>query len=299
MSTGRLDELVTEGRREGIDYDSSSTLELVEEMNREEATVAAAVRSASRQIAAVVDEVVDRMRRGGRLVYVGAGTSGRLAALDAVECESTFSTAPGQVTALLAGADLGSPLEQEAAEDDAEAGAGAVETAGVTAEDVVVGITASGRTPYVIGALRAASAADALTACVVSTPNSEAAAVSDHEILVVVGPEFVSGSTRLKAGTAQKLVLNTISTVAMIRLGKTFGDLMIDVAATNEKLRARARRVVELATGAGSAEVDDALEAAGGDARVAVLSLLAGLDADEARRRLAASGGNIRQALEP
>jgi N-acetylmuramic acid 6-phosphate etherase len=294
----RLDELVTEARNAlADDYDVRSTDELVALMNREDATVPVVVGQAGRAIATAIDAIVERLARGGRLVYVGAGSSGRIAALDAAECESTFSTDPGQVVALLAGAALPPGPEQEAAEDDAAAGAADVEALGIAAVDAVVGISASGRTPYVLGAMRAAVESGALTACLVSVPTSELAELVEHEISVVVGPEFVAGSTRLKAGTAQKLVLNTISTVSMIRLGKTFGDLMVDVNATNEKLRARARRIVRLATGASDDQVDRALAAADGSAKVAIVSLLAPVDAATARSRLAAASGNIRSAL--
>ena len=201
------------------------------------------------------------------------------------------------MTAIVAGAGLETAAERDAAEDDAEAGARDLSAAAVAAGDVVLGISASGRTPYVIGAVEAAAAAGALTGAVVSAPDSPLAAIVDHEIAVIVGPEFVAGSTRLKAGTAQKLVLNTISTVSMVRLGKTFGNLMVDVRATNDKLRARVRRIVELATGASPDEVEAALEAAGGEAKVAIVSLLAEVDADTARSRLDAADGRIRAAL--
>ena len=295
---GHLDDLVTEGRPSPPkDYESLSTAELVELMNREDAAVPAAVGAIARELADVVDAVVTKLRGGGRLVYVGAGTSGALAAMDANECESTFSTAPGQVVALVAGARFGTGPERDGAEDDARAGSDAIRSIEVSARDTVIGISASGRTPYVIGALETAVAAAALTACVVSVPNSELARICEHELAVVVGPEFVAGSTRLKAGTAQKLVLNTISTLSMIRLGKTYGDLMVDVAATNEKLRARARRAVQLATGASDDEVDGALAAAHGSAKVAIVSLLAGIDAGSARERLERAAGNVREAL--
>ena len=245
-----LDKLVTESRlSRDADYDELSTRELLELVNREDAIVPAAVAAAGDELAAAIEAIVGKLRRGGRLVYVGAGTSGRLAALDAEECESTFSTEPGQVTAIVAGASLGSAAERDAAEDDAEAGADAVRALGTARDDAVVGVSASGRTPFVVGALEAAADAGALTVCVVSVPDSQLARVAVHEVSVVVGPEVVAGSTRLKAGTAQKLVLNSISTLSMIRLGKTYGDLMVDVASTNEKLRARARRAVSLATG--------------------------------------------------
>jgi len=296
--SGYLDGLVTEGRPSPAkEYESLSTLELVELMNREDATVPAVVGAIADKLADLVDAVVEKLRRGGRLIYVGAGTSGALAAADAAECESTFSTRPGQVGALVAGAGLGSGSARDAAEDDARAGTEAIRSAQVSAGDAVVGVSASGRTPYAIGALEAAAAAGALTVCIVSVPDSKLARICEHELAVVVGPEFVAGSTRLKAGTAQKLVLNTISTLSMIRLGKTYGDLMVDVAATNEKLRARARRAVQLATGASDDEVDGALAAAGGSAKIAIVSLLAGIDADAASERLEQAKGNVREAL--
>ena len=292
-----LEKLVTEGRlTQDADYDELSTRELLDLVNREDAIVPAAVAAAGDELAAAIDAIVAKLRSGGRLVYVGAGTSGRLAALDAEECESTFSTAPGQVTAIVAGASLGSAAERDAAEDDGEAGANAVRAL-VSSRDAVVGVSASGRTPFVVGAIEAAATAGALTVCVVSVPDSELARIAEHEVAVVVGPEMVAGSTRLKAGTAQKLVLNSISTLSMIRLGKTYGDLMVDVASTNEKLRARARRAVGLATGAGDDAVDAALVAAGGDAKVAIVSLLGDLDAETARAQLERAGGNVRRAL--
>ena len=293
-----LDELVTETpNAAAADLDLRSTRELVELMNAEDATVPSTVLAAATEIGEAIDAIVARLQAGGRLVYVGAGTSGRLAALDAAECESTFSTPPGQVVALVAGEASSSPAEQDAAEDDADAGAAAVAALGVSPVDAVVGVSASGRTPYVLGALAAAGEAGALTACVVSAEGSELGAAVQHEIAVVVGSEILAGSTRLKAGTAQKLVLNTISTVSMIRLGRTFGNLMVDVSATNEKLRARARRVVRLATGAPDDEVDAALAAADGSAKVAVVSILAGVDARTAQARLAEAGGHVREAL--
>jgi N-acetylmuramic acid 6-phosphate etherase len=293
------DALVTEaGGDPDAGYERRDTVELVELMNVADATVAGAVAAASSEIAAAIDAIVDRMRAGGRLVYVGAGSSGRIAALDASECEATFSTAPGAVVALVAGGETAPPLEQAAAEDDRDRGAAEILALRLSAVDSVVGVSASGATPYVLGALDAATRAGALTACVASTPHSELGAIVDHEIAVVVGPEFLAGSTRLKAGTAQKLVLNTISTISMIRLGKTYGNLMVDVAAANEKLQDRVRRIVAAASGASADEVDDALAAADGDARVAIVSLLAGIDADTARARLDESGRSIAHALE-
>ena len=298
MAQTDQDDLITEARGASADIDLLSSQELVELMNDEDESVAPAVRAASVQIADAIDAIVDRLESGGRLLYVGAGSSGAIAALDASECETTFALPPGRVAAIVAGAGLASAAERDAAEDDAEAGARDVSAAGVTADDVVLGISASGRTPYVIGAVEAAAAAGALTGAVVSAPDSPLSALVDHEIAVIVGPEFLAGSTRLKSGTAQKLVLNTISTVSMVRTGKTFGNLMVDVRATNDKLRARVRRIVELATGAPSDDVEAALEAAGGEAKVAIVSLLAEVDVDTARSRLAAADGRIRVALD-
>jgi N-acetylmuramic acid 6-phosphate etherase len=266
-------------------------------INREDATVAGAVADAAGALAGAIDGIVERLRGGGRLIYVGAGSSGRLAAIDAAECGPTFAAEDGQVVALVAGGITALATAQEAAEDDAEAGARELAAAGVRADDAVVVLSASGRTPYILGAAREAARAGALTVGVACVRGSEVAALVDHEIAVVVGPEVLTGSTRMKAGTAQKLVLNTISTVAFTRLGKTFGNLMVDVVATNEKLRARARRAVGLATGASAAEADAALEAAGGEVKVAIVSLLAGLEADAARTRLADAGGVVRRAL--
>ncbi|SRR5712691_2016481 len=282
------DEPVTEARgAEAADLDLRTTLELVELMNREDAAVPAAVAAARSDVAAVVDETVERLGRGGRLVLVGAGTSGRLAEAEAAECRATFSSEA--VLAVVASADAG--------EDDEGAGADLV--ARLVADDVVVLVSASGGTPFVLGAARAAAAARAFTACVVSAPDSELAALCDRAITIVVGPELLAGSTRLKAGTAQKLVLNTLSTVAMIRLGKTYGNLMVDVSPANEKLRGRVRRIVEEATGASADAVEQALAQAGGEAKVAIVALLAGTDAETARAKLTAAGGNIRLALIP
>jgi N-acetylmuramic acid 6-phosphate etherase len=271
------------------DLDLRSTRELVELINDADATVAGAVRGSAGALAAAIDAIVSRLERGGRLVYVGAGTSGRLAAVDAAECAPTFGVAPGLVSALVAA--------EEALEDDAEAGNAAVRADGVGAGDAVVSLSASGRTPFVLGAVAEARAAGALVVGVACVPEAPLSALVDHAVGVVVGPEVIAGSTRMKAGTAQKLVLNTISTVSMVRLGKTFGNLMVDVVAANEKLRARARRTVELATGASNGEVDAALEAADGDAKVAIVSTLAGVDAPTARARLAENGGVVRRCL--
>jgi len=295
-----FNQLGTEARNAaGADLDLRATTELVELMNAEDATVPKAVAAAVDAVAALVDDVAARLALGGRLVYVGAGTSGRLAALDAAECEATFSVEPGRVTALVAGEGAPSAPEQEAAEDDAAAGRGDVERLRLEPTDAVVGISASGRSPYVVAALQAARDRGAFTGCVVCVEESELAAIAAREVCVPVGPEFLTGSTRLKAGTAQKLVLNMISTISMIRLGKTYGNLMVDLVPSNEKLRARAQSIVREAADVSAEEADEALARSGGDPKVAIVSLLAGLEPDEARTRLADAGGVVRRAVEP
>jgi N-acetylmuramic acid 6-phosphate etherase len=283
----------------GAALDLRSTAELVGLMNAADAGVAPAVRRAAPALVNAIDAIVARLERGGRLVYVGAGSSGRLALVDAAECGPTFGLPPERVIAIVAGGATALAVAQEAAEDDAGAGAADVATAGVCAADAVVALSASGRTPYVLAAARAAREAGALTVGVVCAEGSRLASEVEHEVVAVVGPELLAGSTRLKAGTAQKLILNTISTVSMIRLGKTFGDLMVDVVASNAKLRGRARRAVATATGTDEDEAERALDAAGGNAKVAIVSLLGRVDAEEARRRLDAANGVVRRTLEP
>ena len=270
--------------------EARATRELVSLVNASDATVAAAVAEAGDELATALDAIAARLERGGRLVYVGAGTSGRLAALDAAECPATFGTPPELVIAL--GADVWLEVE-----DDADRGAAEVRAAGVGPADAVVAISASGTTPYTVGALQAARAAGALCVAVVCAPGSVLEALADHAVVAVVGAEIVSGSTRLKAGTAQKLILNAISTLTMIRLGRTYEGLMVSVAPENAKLRERARRNVVLLTGAGDDAVDAAFTAAEGDARVALVTLLAGVDAAVARERLEQARGSVRQAL--
>lgn len=294
-----FDELSTEARDEkGADLDLRPTTELVTLMNAGDADVPAAVARETTAIAALIDDVAARLAQGGRLVYVGAGTSGRLAALDAIECETTFSARTGQVTALVAGSSGQTAAEQEAAEDDAAAGAADVDALAVSEADAVVAVSASGRSPYVRGALEAARTAGAFTGCIVCVDRSELAALADRVVCIPVGPEFLAGSTRLKAGTAQKLVLNMLSTIAMIRLGKTYGNLMVDVDASNEKLRARVRSIVAHATGEPVERIDAALTEAHGDAKVAIVSLLTGDDAETARARLDEAGGIVRRAVK-
>jgi N-acetylmuramic acid 6-phosphate etherase len=295
---GRPEPITEVAAEAHADLDLRSTQELVELLNDEDATVPAAVQAALPSLAAAIDAIVERLERGGRLVYVGAGSSGRLAAVDAAECGPTFGVPATKVIAVVAGGPDALAVAQEAAEDDSGAGGADLAAVGIGPDDAVVALSASGETPYVLGAVRTATAAGALTVGVVCAHETQLAELVDHEVAAVVGPEVIAGSTRMKAGTAQKLILNTISTVSMVRLGKTFGNLMVDVVASNAKLRARARRAIALSTNATDAEVDAALEAAGGDAKVAIVSLLAGEDADSARSRLEAAGGVIRRSLE-
>jgi N-acetylmuramic acid 6-phosphate etherase len=272
------------------ELDLRTTREIVGVLNAEDATVAGAVAEAGDALAAAIDAIAERLARGGRLIYVGAGTSGRLAALDAAECGPTFGSRPGEVVAVVANDD-------EDAEDDTVAGVADLGALAVAADDVVVGVSASGSTPYTVGALEAAGETGALRVAVVCVRGSALAGAADHEIAVVVGPEAVAGSTRLKAGTAQKLVLNTISTVTMVRLGRTYAGLMVGVSPENTKLRERARRNLMIASGADEAHVDAALAAADNDGRVALVTLLAGVEPDVARERLAEAGGSVRAAL--
>jgi N-acetylmuramic acid 6-phosphate etherase len=270
--------------------EARSARSLVNVLNVEDATVSAAVAGAGDELAAAVEDIATRISGGGRLVYVGAGTSGRLAALDAVEIGPTFGSPPGEVVAVVAG-------EGEDAEDDSARGDTDMRALAIGPSDAVVAVSASGTTPYTLAALEAARAAGALCVAVVCNAGTPLAAVADHEIAVIVGPEVVSGSTRLKAGTAQKLVLNAISTATMIRLGRTYAGLMVGLAPENAKLRERARRNVVIASGRSEDDVDQALAAAEGDARVAIVTLLADVDPATARERLDGAGGSVQVAL--
>ncbi|MFE9307658.1 N-acetylmuramic acid 6-phosphate etherase [Streptomyces sp. NPDC006706] len=294
-----LESLTTEAfRPELAEIDRLPTLEIARLMNAEDTTVPAAVAQRLPQIAAAIDAVAERMARGGRLVYAGAGTAGRLGVLDASECPPTFNTRPSQVVGLIAGGPPAMVTSVEGAEDSKELAAEALDALGLTPDDTVVGVSASGRTPYAIGAVEHARALGALTIGLSCNANSALAAAAEHGIEVVVGPELLTGSTRLKAGTAQKLVLNMLSTITMIRLGKTYGNLMVDVRASNDKLRARSRRIVALATGAADEEIERALTATDGEVKTAILTLLAGTDAATATRLLQQSDGRLRTALE-
>ncbi|MET7611191.1 N-acetylmuramic acid 6-phosphate etherase [Streptomyces seoulensis] len=290
--------LTTEAYRpELAGIDRLPTLDIARLMNGEDTGVPAAVAARLPEIAAAVDAIADRMERGGRLVYAGAGTAGRLGVLDASECPPTFNTAPGQVVGLIAGGPGALVTSVEGAEDSPELARADLDALKLTPDDSVVGVSASGRTPYAIGAVEHARAAGALTVGLSCNAESALAAAAEHGIEVVVGPELLTGSTRLKAGTAQKLVLNMLSTITMIRLGKTYGNLMVDVRASNAKLRARSRRIVAQATGAPDADIERALTEADGEVKTAILIILAGVDGSTATRLLEESDGRLRTAL--
>ncbi|MCW8375619.1 N-acetylmuramic acid 6-phosphate etherase [Streptomyces justiciae] len=293
-----LEGLTTEAfRPELADIDRLPTLDIARLMNGEDVTVPAAVAERLPEIAAAIDAVAARMAQGGRLVYAGAGTAGRLGVLDASECPPTFNTDPAQVVGLIAGGPEAMVTSVEGAEDSKELARADLDALKLTPLDTVVGVSASGRTPYAIGAVEHARAQGALTIGLSCNAHSALAAAAEHGIEVVVGPELVTGSTRLKAGTAQKLVLNMLSTITMIRLGKTYGNLMVDVRASNEKLRARSRRIVALATGAEDDEIERALAETDGEVKNAILVLLTGVDGPAATRLLEESGGHLRAAL--
>ncbi|WP_427166846.1 N-acetylmuramic acid 6-phosphate etherase [Streptomyces sp. C1-1] len=293
-----LESLTTEAFRPDLaDIDRLPTLEIARLMNGEDATVPAAVAARLPAIAAAIDAIADRMARGGRLIYAGAGTAGRLGVLDASECPPTFNTDPEQVVGLIAGGPAAMVTSVEGAEDSAELARADLDALALTSADTVVGISASGRTPYAIAAVEHARRQSALTVGLACNADSALAAAAEHGIEIVVGPELLTGSTRLKAGTAQKLVLNMLSTITMIRLGKTYGNLMVDVRASNEKLRARSRRIVALATGAPDEEIERALAATDGEVKNAILTLLADVDGPTAARLLEESDGHLRAAL--
>ncbi|MFD8005176.1 N-acetylmuramic acid 6-phosphate etherase [Streptomyces mirabilis] len=293
-----LETLTTEAfRPELSQIDRLSTLEIAKIMNAEDATVPTAVATQLPRIAAAIDAVAERMSRGGRLIYAGAGTAGRLGVLDASECPPTFNTDPSEVVGLIAGGPSAMVTSVEGAEDSKELAEADLKELSLTPDDTVVGVSASGRTPYAVGAVEHARARGALTIGLSCNAHSALAAAAEHGIEIVVGPELLTGSTRLKAGTAQKLVLNMLSTITMIRLGKTYGNLMVDVRASNEKLRARSRRIVALATGASDEEIEQALAATDGEVKNAILTILGGVDGPTAARLLEESDGHLRAAL--
>lgn len=263
-----------------VGLETRSTLEIIELMNREDAGVAIAVGECRSAIRDAVDAIVDRVRDGGRLVYLGAGTSGRMATMEAAEAPPTFGVTAESVIGVIAGGTGAEQAAQEGAEDDEQGGAAKVQHLEIGALDVLVGVSASGRTPFVLSAIAEARARGALTIAVCCDDEAPLAGATHIAICPLVGPEILAGSTRLKAGTAQKLVLNMLTTATMIRLGRVHGNLMIDVRPTNAKLRERARRIVAEVTGAGDDEVTQALAATGWSARAAVLLISRGTPTD-------------------
>lgn len=294
----QLDHLTTEARNpasEGLD--GLSSVEIVRVMNAEDARVTEAVGREAEAIARVIDVVTDRIKKGGRLVYTGAGTSGRLGVLDAAECPPTFNTDPSMVVGIIAGGRTALTTAVEGAEDSPELGAQDVAAINLGPSDVLVGIATSGRTPYVVGALKYAKSVGAYTVALSCNAAAEIIPMVDTAITPVVGPEVLSGSTRLKAGTATKLVLNTITTGTMVRLGKTFGNLMVDLRPTNSKLHSRAVRIVKMATGLDMDQAHAVLTACDGEVKLAIVAQLAGVEPDEARQRLAQSCGHVGRAI--
>jgi N-acetylmuramic acid 6-phosphate etherase len=278
--------------------DRKSTLDVLRVLNREDKRVALAVRRELPNIARAVDAIVKAFRAGGRLFYIGAGTSGRLAVLDAAECPPTFGTPPSMVRAIIAGGARALRHAAEEEEDSAVKGARDISRAGVSQRDVVVGLAASGTTPYVLGALEYARRRGATTVGVTSNPRSPLARRAQMAIAPDTGPEAIAGSTRLKAGTAQKMVLNLLSTCAMVRLGRVYENWMIYVAMTNQKLRQRGTRILEEAAGVDALVAEHALRRAGHNLPIALLMVKTGANNVEARRSLSEKGGNVRQALE-
>ncbi|MDY4281587.1 MAG: N-acetylmuramic acid 6-phosphate etherase [[Pasteurella] mairii] len=293
-----LAQLVTEQRNpHSICLDQLSAAEIVRLMNEEDQKVVLAVADCLPQITLAVEKIVTGFAQGGRLIYLGAGTSGRLGVLDASECPPTFSVSPEQVKGVIAGGDYAIRHAVEGAEDDPLAAVNDLQQLGFCAQDVLVGIAASGRTPYVIGGLEYAKQLGATTVALSSNPQTRMTEIADIAITTVVGPEILTGSSRLKSGTAQKLVLNMLSTASMVLLGKCYQNLMVDVKVSNEKLYARAIRIVMQATECDKAEAEVTLMQADNQPKLAILMLLSGLDKSSAQALLQANGGRLSQAL--
>lgn len=294
----QLNQLITEQRNpNSMQLDSLSAQELVALINREDQQVALAVEKCLPQIASAVEKIVAAFERGGRLVYVGAGTSGRLGVLDASECPPTYGVKPEMVVGLIAGGDHALRHPIEGAEDNVQQGQADLKEIDFSARDVLVGVAASGRTPYVLGALNYAKQLGATTVSIASNPKSKMAEVADIAIETVVGPEVLTGSSRMKSGTAQKLVLNMLTTASMVLIGKCYQNLMVDVQASNEKLKARALKIVMEATECDNEAAANVLAKANGQVKLAILMQLSGLDALEAQSLLDKSNGKLRQAL--
>lgn len=294
----QLTQLVSESRNPAsVDIDLLSTQSMLEVINQEDQKVPLAVQAALPAIADAVEAIVEAFKQAGRLIYIGAGTSGRLGILDAVECPPTFSVEPSQVVGIIAGGSTAIYQSIEGAEDNEQAAIDDLNQIKLTANDVVVGIAASGRTPYVISALNYANRVGSQTVTVTCNPDAKMLAVSNIGICAEVGPEVLTGSTRLKSGTAQKLILNMLTTAAMIKSGKCYQNLMVDVNASNEKLIARASRIVIEATGCSHAEAKVALEQADNSAKLAILIVLTGVCADKGKTILNQCNGQLRAAI--
>jgi N-acetylmuramic acid 6-phosphate etherase len=293
-----LDHLISEERNPNtMGIDLLPTAEILRTINREDRSVPDAVGKVIPEIARAVDLIVAAFAEGGRLIYIGAGTSGRLGVLDAAECPPTFGVPGDMVVGLIAGGAGALARAAEGAEDDSEEGVGALKGIGLTQKDVVVGIAVSGRTPYVVGGLTYAKALGATTVALSCNQDCAIAHIADIAILPLVGPEVLAGSTRLKSGTAQKLVLNMLTTASMIRLGKCYQNLMVDLNPTNTKLVARAARIVMLATGCAAEQAQEALKRTDSDVKLAILMTVTGMPVEEAKLALRNAGGFLRKAI--
>ena len=294
-----LSTLITEQRNpNSMNVDSLSALEIVQLMNEEDKQVPLAIEKCLPQIAQAVERIVAAFQQGGRLVYIGAGTSGRLGVLDASECPPTFGVSPEMVKGIIAGGERALRHPIEGAEDSKAQAVVDLQTIQFSSKDVLVGIAASGRTPYVIGALEYAKSLGSVTVSIASNPNSAMANIVDIAIDTVVGPEVLTGSSRLKSGTAQKLVLNMLTTASMILMGKCYQNLMVDVQASNEKLKARAIRIVMQATDCNKALAEETLKQADQNAKLAIMMILSGLDRAQAEALLEKHQGKLQLALK-
>ena len=294
-----LSTLITEQRNpNSMHVDSLSALEIVQLMNEEDKQVPLAIEKCLPQIAQAVERIVAAFQQGGRLVYIGAGTSGRLGVLDASECPPTFGVSPEMVKGIIAGGERALRHPIEGAEDSKEQAVVDLQTIQFSSKDVLVGIAASGRTPYVIGALEYAKSLGSVTVSISSNPNSAMANIVDIAIDTVVGPEVLTGSSRLKSGTAQKLVLNMLTTASMILMGKCYQNLMVDVQASNEKLKTRAIRIVMQATDCDKALAEETLKLADQNAKLAIMMILSGLDRAQAEALLEKHQGKLQLALK-
>ena len=299
MNTIKLENLTTESRNSSsLNIDKVSTLDMVKIINNEDKKVALAVEKELVKIAEAIDGIVSGMQKGGRLIYIGAGTSGRLGILDASECTPTYGVSEELVQGIIAGGTEAIFRAKEGAEDSKELAIEDLKSKNITENDTIVGLAASGRTPYVIGGLEYANKIGALTVSITCNANSEVAKVSKVSIAPVVGAEVVTGSTRMKAGTAQKLVLNMLSTGTMIKLGKVYGNLMVDVRATNKKLVERAKKIVCEATGVDREVAEKVLKETNYDVKLSILMILTGLDINEAKEKLSQNKGYIAKAME-